>query len=174
MVRARQRCPACVACAWVFDGHRGPEAADFAAQRFVEALRAQWAKAGSPEQALRRAFVALDDAFRRQQVLLSFPLRMTPASGTCDAHPIPCCVARYAQSGGVGRRCDDVQPTVWLRWVGKQVVQRWQTHGSVYAPCERLSVLSDCRMRPGRSAARAWVPRPGSAPGRARRLSCCC
>ena len=57
-----------VACAGVFDGHRGPEAAEYAARHFEEHLRRQWAEAPTPEQALRRAFVSLDEAFAAQEV----------------------------------------------------------------------------------------------------------
>ena len=56
--------------AGVFDGHRGPEAADYAAQHFAAFLRAQWAKVATPELALRKAFMSLDEAFRQQQVVL--------------------------------------------------------------------------------------------------------
>lgn len=53
--------------AGVFDGHRGPEAAAYAAEHFVAHLKQDWRKAASPELALRRAFVSLDNAFARQQ-----------------------------------------------------------------------------------------------------------
>ena len=61
---------ALAACPGVFDGHRGPEAADFVAQHFPRFLRAQWTQAEDPGQALRRAFVSLDEAFRQQQARL--------------------------------------------------------------------------------------------------------
>lgn len=74
MEHARQAWPPCAlhrvshVCAGVFDGHRGPEAAEYAARHFEEHLRRQWAQAATPEQALRCAFVSLDDTFAAQEV----------------------------------------------------------------------------------------------------------
>ena len=49
----------------VFDGHRGAQAAEYARRHFLEHLGAQGA-APTAEAALRGAFVAMDEAFRRQ------------------------------------------------------------------------------------------------------------
>lgn len=49
----------------VFDGHRGPQAAEFAAEHFESTLLRHWAAAGSAAQALVAAFLDVDAAFRR-------------------------------------------------------------------------------------------------------------
>ena len=47
----------------VFDGHRGPEAAEYAAQHAVQQLQGSMA-AAPPDQALCDTFVSLDRSFR--------------------------------------------------------------------------------------------------------------
>jgi serine/threonine protein phosphatase PrpC len=49
----------------VFDGHRGAEAAEFAAASLARALAAAWgAPDAQPQASLAKAFVAVDAAFR--------------------------------------------------------------------------------------------------------------
>ena len=50
----------------VFDGHRGPETAEFAAANLVAYLRSRW-REDDPAAALRDTFVALDADFREGQ-----------------------------------------------------------------------------------------------------------
>ncbi|CAL8468340.1 g7880 [Coccomyxa elongata] len=50
----------------IFDGHRGREAAAYAAQHFPHFLRREWHR-DSAEAALQAAFLEIDAAFRRQQ-----------------------------------------------------------------------------------------------------------
>jgi serine/threonine protein phosphatase PrpC len=49
----------------VFDGHRGPQAAEFASQHFESTLLQHWAGAGSAAQALTAAFLDVDAAFQQ-------------------------------------------------------------------------------------------------------------
>ena len=47
----------------VFDGHRGPQAAQYAAQHIVEVLQQQL-QGRAPREALSTSFVNIDEAFR--------------------------------------------------------------------------------------------------------------
>ena len=49
--------------ACVFDGHRGFECAEFCRRNFEKALVSVWHECATPEEALTRAFAALDEAF---------------------------------------------------------------------------------------------------------------
>ena len=48
----------------VFDGHRGPEAAEYAAQHIVHQLQEEMASSDDPAEALAETFVAMDRSFR--------------------------------------------------------------------------------------------------------------
>lgn len=54
----------------VFDGHRGPEAAEFAAQHIVQQLQERMA-ASDPAEALAETFVLMDRQFRYPHVSVS-------------------------------------------------------------------------------------------------------
>ena len=49
----------------VFDGHRGPQAAEYAAQHFESVLLQHWAGAGSAAQALTAAFLQVAAGFQQ-------------------------------------------------------------------------------------------------------------
>ena len=53
--------------AGIFDGHRGPQAANYAAQHFQEHLLHEWS-AATAAGALQAAFLSLDAAFKHAQV----------------------------------------------------------------------------------------------------------
>lgn len=55
-------CPSCHLLA-VFDGHRGPQAAEYAAQHVMQQLQASMAVLG-PAEACAESFVSLDRSFR--------------------------------------------------------------------------------------------------------------
>ncbi len=54
-------------CAGIFDGHRGSQAAEFAAQHFQERLQSNW-QASSASAALQATFLSLDASFGQLQV----------------------------------------------------------------------------------------------------------
>ena len=53
-------------CAGIFDGHRGSQAAEYAAQHFQEYLQSSW-QAPSASAALQAAFLSLDASFEHSQ-----------------------------------------------------------------------------------------------------------
>jgi serine/threonine protein phosphatase PrpC len=66
VVRGFNGLPGCHLMA-AFDGHRGPEASDWLAASLERHLAARWACSAGPGEALRRALLDADAAFRTQQ-----------------------------------------------------------------------------------------------------------
>ena len=72
----------------VFDGHRGPQAAQYAAQHIVEVLQQQL-QGRAPREALSTSFLSIDEAFR--SALLSVQSMSCEQAGLarhfmCHAH----------------------------------------------------------------------------------------
>ncbi len=68
----------------VFDGHRGPQAAEYARQHFEAELLRHWRGAGSAAGALAAAFLSVDAAFRAWHVGVTGELRIDGIS--CALH----------------------------------------------------------------------------------------
>jgi Protein phosphatase 2C len=90
----------------VFDGHRGPQAAEYAAQHFESTLLRHWAGAGSVAKALTAAFLQVDADFQRWH------------AGATGWHGPVCTLALYhctrIDTWGQGKRRTGVLLEPWM------------------------------------------------------------
>lgn len=84
-------CPSCHLLA-VFDGHRGPQAAEYAAQHVMQQLQASMAVLG-PAEACAESFVSLDRSFRQQQDQQWQDQMKRMGAGAAGKRPWPGCTA---------------------------------------------------------------------------------